>query len=318
MLLPKISIVMPVYNAQNFIFDAVQSCLNQSESDGWELIIINDGSTDNTQLILEQFSANEKIRILMQQNKGSASARNFGISQSHGEFIAFLDADDIYLKNTIRIFLQKIKNYGSQVDIFYCDYILELVGSNIRRKVTVKEPMERPNLYHQLLIPKMLPILTSTVLIRKSILKTVTNFREEFKRCQDLDLWMRLAPKAVFAKIGFVSTIRRDHNSQVSKSRDTILYWREMANISFLNSLDFSEFCQDKTLLGKSTLALQFGNFMLKSSEPLPFTAYKCFRISQNLIESDSVTNKINHCLDLMDKWNYKIDLDKQVFLNNK
>lgn len=90
---PEISVVMPVLNGEDFIEEAIQSVVIQSFLD-WELIIIDNYSTDNTKSVIDTFR-DDRIKYLQFRNNGViASSRNFGISQSQGEFIAFLDADD--------------------------------------------------------------------------------------------------------------------------------------------------------------------------------------------------------------------------------
>ena len=92
---PVISIILPVYNGEDFVCEAVNSCVMQSVEEGWELILVDDGSTDRTHQILEKYSKDPRISYLRQDNRGPAAARNYGISNSSGDFIAFLDADDL-------------------------------------------------------------------------------------------------------------------------------------------------------------------------------------------------------------------------------
>lgn len=93
----KISVIMPVYNEESFLGAAIDSFLGQSIASTCELICIDDGSTDSSMGILEEYSKeNDNIVILSQENKGSGSARNAGLEVARGEFVAFLDADDLY------------------------------------------------------------------------------------------------------------------------------------------------------------------------------------------------------------------------------
>ena len=93
---PYFSVVIPAYNAEQTIVEALESVLAQTETD-FEVIVIDDGSTDETlHVLLKRFAGNERIRIASQPNSGVAVARNFGVSEAHGELIAFMDADDIW------------------------------------------------------------------------------------------------------------------------------------------------------------------------------------------------------------------------------
>lgn len=91
----KITIIIPVYNAENSIEKAINSCLNQT-IDSLEIICINDGSTDNSKVILEKYENQRKIKLINKENEGTGSARNDGIRMAKGEYLAFLDADDCY------------------------------------------------------------------------------------------------------------------------------------------------------------------------------------------------------------------------------
>ena len=102
-----VSIVIPSYNAEKHIIETINSVLSQSYKD-WELILIDDGSTDNTAAIIKRFSENDnRIKSYHQDNSGVSIARNYGLQKSSGEFIAFLDADDVWLP----FFLEKKVNY---------------------------------------------------------------------------------------------------------------------------------------------------------------------------------------------------------------
>lgn len=115
----KVSVIIPCYNCGKVIFDAINSVKEQSFSD-WEIIIVDDGSTDKeTIAILNQFENDKNIRLIRQDNRGPAHARNMGISQSRGEFILPLDADDTispyYMAEAVPIL-----EYNPNIGIVYC------------------------------------------------------------------------------------------------------------------------------------------------------------------------------------------------------
>src|SRR5665213_1439823 len=91
---PKVSVIIPTYNSANYICDAIQSVLDQSFKD-FEIIVIDDGSTDHTSHVLRAWIEHNTIRYIYQTNKGVPSARNAGIHHAKGQFIKFLDADDL-------------------------------------------------------------------------------------------------------------------------------------------------------------------------------------------------------------------------------
>lgn len=110
---PFFSVIMPVYNRADLVKDSIVSVLNQSFDD-FELICIDDGSTDNTLLVLKEIANRDKrIKLISHQNKGRCAARNEGINAAAGEWIAFLDSDDFYLENHLSIMYQLIQKFPS-------------------------------------------------------------------------------------------------------------------------------------------------------------------------------------------------------------
>ena len=119
--MPLISVIMPAYNAKQFIASSIESVLNQTFSD-FELIIINDGSSDNTLEIAQQFAQKDRrINIVSQENQGETAARNTGLAHAKGEYIAFLDSDDLYKEIFLEKLLNRIQEKSS--DIAYCGFI---------------------------------------------------------------------------------------------------------------------------------------------------------------------------------------------------
>ena len=104
------SVIMPVYNGEKFIEDAVNSVCAQTY-DNWELIIVNDGSKDNTADVLKKYEINSQIKIIHQENGGVSVARNTAISASKGEYIVFLDADDVWHTNHLEVMNELITEY---------------------------------------------------------------------------------------------------------------------------------------------------------------------------------------------------------------
>jgi len=118
-----ISIMMPAYNAEKYIGEAIESVLAQSYPH-WELIIVNDGSTDKTASIIAQFT-DPRIKVVHQLNSGEAAARNTALKHMRGEYLAFLDADDLYLPGHLEITVSYLSSYsptgGVYTDGYYCD-----------------------------------------------------------------------------------------------------------------------------------------------------------------------------------------------------
>lgn len=104
------SVILPVFNGEKFIDSAIACVLSQTVSD-WELIVINDGSTDGTSDVLEKYRGSDKIHIINQKNQGVSAARNVGIDCAKGSHIAFLDADDLWYENHLEVMQKLIRKY---------------------------------------------------------------------------------------------------------------------------------------------------------------------------------------------------------------
>lgn len=118
---PKISIIIPVYNAEKYLRKCIESILSQSFND-FELILVNDGSSDNSLDICKEYSKNDgRVRIICKENGGAASARNEGLNIAKGDYIAFIDADDFINKDMYKIlYNMAIKN---DADLVICEYL---------------------------------------------------------------------------------------------------------------------------------------------------------------------------------------------------
>ena len=116
----KISVIIGVYNAEKYLAETIESVINQTFKD-WELILVDDGSTDNSQKIAKEFEEkDQRIKILEKENGGRASAINFGLKKAQGEYIAFLDADDLMPKERLEIEFKELKE-NKKIDFVYGD-----------------------------------------------------------------------------------------------------------------------------------------------------------------------------------------------------
>src|SRR5262249_61710555 len=105
-----VSIIMPAYNAGKYIADSIQSVLAQTYSD-WELIVVDDGSTDNTATVVQQFvTRDSRIKYFFQENGRLGKARNTGIKNASGSLIAFLDSDDLWLETQLELSFQPLEH----------------------------------------------------------------------------------------------------------------------------------------------------------------------------------------------------------------
>ncbi len=115
--MPKVSVIIPTYNLSGLVGQAVESVLGQSVTD-FELVIVDDGSTDNTREVIKKF-VDKRIKYFYKDNGGVASARNFGIKNSSGDFVAFLDDDDLWPPDYLAVMLGALEN-SDDYGVAYC------------------------------------------------------------------------------------------------------------------------------------------------------------------------------------------------------
>ncbi|MFN3405098.1 MAG: glycosyltransferase family 2 protein [Cytophagaceae bacterium] len=189
---------MPAYNAAKFISDSIQSVLSQTFI-SWELIVIDDGSADNTSDIVKSFSEKDsRIKLLRQENGRQGKARNAGIKQSRGNLIALLDADDLWdhdkLERQMKVLEEQDVDFVfSNARILY-DSSYSKIGSYpdfssgmVTGKFSGKEML--------LLLADSNRIVTLTAMFKKSAWDRCGGFEEElqYQNCEDYDMWLRMA-----------------------------------------------------------------------------------------------------------------------------
>jgi teichuronic acid biosynthesis glycosyltransferase TuaG len=185
------SVIIPAYNAEKFIEKTLLSVINQTFLN-FEVIVTNDGSTDNTQDVVEKFIKkypNYLIKIINQSNNGIASARNTAINNSNGLYLAFLDADDIWYSDKLKKSYYILLN-ERHIDVLYHN---EVEINRGKRKVTNYNNLESPQYFNLLLNGNCLS--TSATVVKATSSKLVNNFTENkiFNSAEDYDYWLKLA-----------------------------------------------------------------------------------------------------------------------------
>ncbi len=188
------SIVMPLYNNIADVGGAVHSVLEQTVSD-FELIIVNDGSTDGSEILVRNID-DARIRIIDQKNSGVAAARNRGIEESRGEIIAFLDADDEWKKNFLETILLLQTKYP-QCSVFATKYSYKEINNTYRepiiRKLPSKEWTGVIDNYFEIASHSDPLVWSSAVAVRKSALQAIGGFPVDIAIGEDLLTWAKLA-----------------------------------------------------------------------------------------------------------------------------
>lgn len=182
-----VSVVIPMYNSEKTIRRALESVINQSYKT-IEVIVVNDGSTDNSRNIVEQFiKDNESYNIVLidQNNSGPSVARNKGIQVANGDYIAFLDSDDYWERDKLS---EQVKIMESNPDI----YLLGTLKKSNDKRRNIKRSVKIISFY-KLLFKNYFT--TSSVIVKKEVFQTVGYFNTQKKYSEDYELWLRICYK---------------------------------------------------------------------------------------------------------------------------
>lgn len=212
----KVSIIIPTYNRADLILQTIQSVLTQTFTD-YEIIVIDDGSTDNTAEVLRDFIESGKILYIRQENSGESAARNHGLRLAHGEYIAFLDSDDLWLP-------QKLE---AQVSCLDAHPEAGLVQSSFTKfdGSTGKDLGVRNTtwfsgwIYPEILMHWSDLMAVDAVLIPVKVLKHIGGFGENLSNGEDIDLWRRISRHYPFTAMPEVLTKVRVHSNSTSANK---------------------------------------------------------------------------------------------------
>ncbi|WP_414754905.1 glycosyltransferase family 2 protein [Anabaena sp. CCY 9910] len=242
---PTISVIIPAYNCEATIKETIESVLRQSFSD-FELIVINDGSQDNTLDVVSQIQ-DSRIKIFSFENAGGNISRNRGLNISQGKFISFLDADDIWMPDKLKSQLEALyKNPGFHVAYSWTDYI-DKDGNFLAsgKRITLNG-----DVYQKLLINNFLENGSNPLILREALVE-LEGFDQSLKAAQDWDMWLRLAEKYFFVSVPIVQILYRVSSNSLS----TNLVRQEKYSLQVLEKA-----YQARPTIGKHLLHLSIAN----------------------------------------------------------
>ncbi len=209
--MPKVSVIIPTYNRLPMLKEAVDSILTQDFED-FELIVVDDGSTDGTGEEIKQYGGRVKL-LQFPENRGVSAARNRGILSSKGKYVAFLDSDDLWVKGKMRVqaeFLDQNPHYP----MCYTDEIWIRKGRRVN-------PMLKHAKYSGWILEKCLPLCTispSSAMMRRTLFSKVGLFDEALPVCEDYDFWLRVSARFPIFFINRKLIIKRGgHPDQLSQ-----------------------------------------------------------------------------------------------------
>jgi len=206
---PQVSVIIPTYNRGWIIKEAIDSVLAQDYTE-FELIVVDDGSTDHTSDVLDSYRS--VIKVLSQKNKGVSAARNRGIAQASGKFIAFLDSDDLWLPQKLST---QVEFFNKTPDALICQTEEVWIRNGLR--VNPKKRHKKPSGMIFKLSLELCLVSPSAVMIKRSLFDRVGEFDETLLACEDYDLWLRISCRF---PIHFIDTPlifkRGGHDDQLS------------------------------------------------------------------------------------------------------
>ena len=213
-----VSVIITCYNYGKYLPECIQSVLNQTYKNV-EIVIVNDGSTDNTNDIMLPYLANNSVKYISQDNRGQANAKNVGIANSTGEYIAFLDADDLWLPDKLEKQLQCICN--DTIGVVYCraNYFDE-DSNELNYEMTSEYLQPQKGKVTEYLIFDNFIQFSSTI-VKRECFKKFGCFDETLKMGIDWDLWLRMSTYYHFDYVNErLFYYRMGHSGQMSKNMD--------------------------------------------------------------------------------------------------
>lgn len=220
---PFVSVILPTYNCANFLSESVGSILSQTYH-SYEIIVIDDGSTDNTKEVLHPFM--QRITYInLEQNKGLPAARNVGIRSAQGEYIAFIDADDLWLPEKLQTDIEYFEKYRDAGMVYSKHMNIDEKGRVLGG--TPKRRLPSGNIFIQLFSEQNF-IIASSVIVRKEVFETTGLFDEQLFNCQDWDMWLRIAFYFKVAGINKPLVKYRHNPRSLSKNRNNVLKYQKL------------------------------------------------------------------------------------------
>lgn len=192
-----VSVIVPVYNGEATLARALESALAQEFSGDVEVIVVNDGSTDDTAKVLERFRG--RISFVTLPNRGVSAARNAGVRMARGAYLAFLDADDLWLPNHLAETVRALEGNNRAVLAYSKVVLMDAEGKALEGSLIAGEFDHAPSMTD--LLTRWWPILPTNVVMRRSVFDACEGFREDLDAYEDVYLWLRVREHGEFEYI---------------------------------------------------------------------------------------------------------------------
>jgi len=208
-----VTVLMPAYNSAKYIAESIESVINQSYKN-FELLIINDGSTDETQKIIDKYkSADSRIRSYYHKNKGLVPTLNKGVALSMGRYIARIDSDDTWTSDKLTLQIKQLQSDNSIVLIGTNYNIVDAEGVY---KKTVIQPVDDDDIRRSFYLRN--PFAHSSVIFNKSVALRVGLYKSKFMPAEDYELWIRMSRVGKLKNLNHVCMNYRELSSGISQT----------------------------------------------------------------------------------------------------
>jgi len=249
---PVVSVIIPVYNGQRYLAETINSVIAQIMKD-WEIIAVNDGSTDRSLAILHEYEGKEpgRIRAVTVKNGGVSRARNTGVDLARGAFIAFIDQDDLWAPEKLKRQVGQVadnKNLGLS---FTNESIIDENGAVVRENVLKLGSHQRGEIFGYLLFDNFIPI--SSVMVKRELFLHAEGFNPAFALAEDFDFLLKIARVAPVDYIDEPLLRYREHGESGTHTRidritaealDIIGYWKRQDPVFFRKHyVQYQKFC---------------------------------------------------------------------------
>lgn len=255
-MLPKVTIITPVFNLNPVLKETLDSIIGQTFAD-FEVLVIDDGSDDGTPELVQQYIAKDhRIHLLYNAHKkGVSGARNTGIENARGEWLAFLDGDDLWLPDALRLRLQALEQYPD-VSFISCDYACfydhvnncepsracsnpiwhEYFGEALTtgRSVYLANPL--PAFLRTVLVH------TNTVMVKTALVKKLKGFNESLPTAEDVLLWIRISCNSTFVFVPKTLAFYRQRAGSLTHTNKSLFHYAPMAYQTLLADPEFSDY----------------------------------------------------------------------------
>jgi glycosyltransferase involved in cell wall biosynthesis len=241
---PTVSVIIPTYNRENLIVRAIYSVLKQTYQD-FEIIVVDDGSTDHTEDVIRQLQNKEKriIYIKNKKNKGAATARNTGIREAKGKYIAFQDSDDEWLSGKLEKQMKMFKKAPLEIGVIYTGFWR--IEADKKEYIPSDKIIKKEGYIHIELLKGNF-VTTQSIVVRKECFEKVGMFEEDLPRLQDWELVLRLSKYYHFKFIDDPLLVSHHTPDSISANDEALIKAYEL-----IINKHYQDFVKHKKILSK-------------------------------------------------------------------